>query len=64
MAAYIIFDVEIHDRERHQEFMTQVKPALAEAGGRSLARGGLAGCRTDGERRRYGHRIAGERLGW
>ncbi|MDR7402739.1 MAG: hypothetical protein QN155_10990 [Armatimonadota bacterium] len=44
--------------------MTQVKPALAEAGGRSLARGGLAGCRTDGERRRYGHRIAGERLGW
>jgi uncharacterized protein (DUF1330 family) len=40
MTAYVIFDVEIHDAQRYQEFMTQVKPALEEAGGRYLARGG------------------------
>jgi uncharacterized protein (DUF1330 family) len=40
MAAYVVFDVEIRDPERYQEFMTKVKPALAEAGARYLARGG------------------------
>ena len=40
MAAYVVFDVEIRDPERYQEFMTAVKPALAEAGARYLARGG------------------------
>ena len=40
MAAYVIFDVDIRDANRYQEFMTQVKPALAEAGARYLARGG------------------------
>ena len=36
MAAYVVFDVEIRDPERYQEFMTKVKPALAEAGARYL----------------------------
>jgi len=40
MAAYVIFDVEIHDAERYQDFMRQVKPALDAAGARYLARGG------------------------
>ena len=40
MAAYVIFDVEIRDAERYQDFISQVKPALAEAGARYLARGG------------------------
>jgi uncharacterized protein (DUF1330 family) len=40
MAAYVIFDVEIRDPNRYQEFMTKVKPALADAGARYLARGG------------------------
>jgi uncharacterized protein (DUF1330 family) len=40
MPAYVIFDVEIRDGERYQSFMSQVKPALEEAGGRYLARGG------------------------
>ncbi len=40
MAAYVVFDVEILDPERYQEFMTKVKPALADAGARYLARGG------------------------
>lgn len=40
MAAYVIFDVEIHDRTRYMEFMDKVKPALLEAGARYLARGG------------------------
>jgi uncharacterized protein (DUF1330 family) len=33
MTAYVIFDVDIHDATRYQDFMTQVKPALLEAGG-------------------------------
>jgi uncharacterized protein (DUF1330 family) len=40
MAAYVIFDVEIRDPDRYQDFMKQVKPALEEAGARYLARGG------------------------
>ena len=40
MAAYVIFDVDIRDPGRYQDFMTKVKPALAEAGARYLARGG------------------------
>ncbi len=40
MAAYVIFDVEIRDMARYQEFMNGVKPALEEAGARYLARGG------------------------
>jgi uncharacterized protein (DUF1330 family) len=40
MAAYAIFDVEIHDPQRYQDFMAQVKPVLEAAGARYLARGG------------------------
>lgn len=41
MTAFVIFDVEIHDLNKYQEFMRRVKPALDEAGGRYLARGGI-----------------------
>jgi uncharacterized protein (DUF1330 family) len=40
MAAYVIFDVEIRDMARYQEFMAGVKPALEAAGAKYLARGG------------------------
>jgi len=40
MSAYVIFDVEIRDPKRYQDFMRQVKPALEAAGGKYLARGG------------------------
>ena len=32
MSAYVIFDVEIRDAARYQEFMASVKPALEKAG--------------------------------
>jgi uncharacterized protein (DUF1330 family) len=40
MSAYVIFDVEIHDAARYQEFMNGVKPALEAAGAKYLVRGG------------------------
>jgi len=40
MSAYVIFDVEIRDMVRYQEFVKGVKPAVEAAGGRYLARGG------------------------
>ena len=40
MTAYAIFDVEIHNLERYQDFMAQVKPALEAVGARYLSRGG------------------------
>ena len=40
MSAYVIFDVDIRDPAKYQEFMTGVKPALEEAGAIYLARGG------------------------
>lgn len=40
MPAYVIFDVEIRDAVRYQEFMSSVKPALEQAGAKYLARGG------------------------
>ena len=40
MPAYVIFDVEIRDLARYQDFMSRVKPALEAAGARYLARGG------------------------
>lgn len=40
MSAYGVFDVEIRDMTRYQEFMKGVKPALDAAGARYLARGG------------------------
>ena len=38
MSTYVIFDVEILDPARYQEFMKGVKPALEAAGGSYLAR--------------------------
>jgi uncharacterized protein (DUF1330 family) len=40
MPAYVIFDVEIRDMARYQEFMAGVKPALEAVGAKYLARGG------------------------
>jgi uncharacterized protein (DUF1330 family) len=40
MSALVIFDVEINDMTRYQDFMKGVKPALDAAGVRYLARGG------------------------
>ena len=40
MSAYVIFDVDIHDAAKFQEFMTGVKPALEAVGAKYLARGG------------------------
>jgi uncharacterized protein (DUF1330 family) len=40
MAAYVVFDVEVRDAERYQDFMRQVKPQLEATGARYLARGG------------------------
>jgi uncharacterized protein (DUF1330 family) len=40
MPAFVIFDVDIKDPTRYQEFMTGVKPALEQAGAKYLARGG------------------------
>jgi uncharacterized protein (DUF1330 family) len=40
MTAYVIFDVEIRDATRYQEYMAAVKPALEKVGAKYLARGG------------------------
>jgi uncharacterized protein (DUF1330 family) len=37
---YVIFDVDIYDAAQYQEFMSRVKPALEEADGKYLVRGG------------------------
>lgn len=42
MSAFVIFDVEIRDMVKYQEFMNGVRPALAAAGARYLARGGVS----------------------
>ncbi len=39
MSIYVIFDVDIHDMQRYQEFMSGVKPALEAAGAKYLTRG-------------------------
>jgi uncharacterized protein (DUF1330 family) len=36
LAAYFIFDVEIRDMSRYQDFMAGVKPALEAAGAKYL----------------------------
>lgn len=40
MSAYVIFDIEIRDMNRYQDFMAQVKPALEAVGAKYLTRGG------------------------
>jgi uncharacterized protein (DUF1330 family) len=37
---YVIFDVDIHDVARYRTYMERVRPALEDAGGRYLVRGG------------------------
>ena len=40
MSAFVIFDVDIRDPERYQDFIRGVKPAIESAGARYLVRGG------------------------
>jgi uncharacterized protein (DUF1330 family) len=40
VSAYVIFDVDIRDLARYQDFMNGVKPALEKAGAKYLSRGG------------------------
>jgi len=40
MAAYVIVEIEIQDRENYARYMALVPPTLAAYGGRYLARGG------------------------
>ena len=40
MAAYVIVDVEIRDRERYAEYVKVAPLSIAQYGGRYLARGG------------------------
>ena len=40
MTTYVIFDVEIRDAAKFQDFMNGVKPAIETAGARYLVRGG------------------------
>ena len=40
MSVYAIFDVEIKDKEKYEEYMNGVKPAIESVGARYLVRGG------------------------
>ncbi len=40
MSAFVIFDVDIRNPERYQDFIRGVKPAIESAGARYLVRGG------------------------
>ena len=40
MSVYLIFDVDVRDAVRFQDFMVAAKPLVEQAGGRYLARGG------------------------
>ena len=42
MAAYVIYQGEVFDPERYEEYKAQVSPNIAAAGGRYLVRGGEA----------------------
>ena len=42
MAAYVIYQAEVVDAERYEEYKAQVSPNIAAAGGRYLVRGGAA----------------------
>jgi uncharacterized protein (DUF1330 family) len=42
MAAYVIVEIEIRDRERYAEYVRVVPPTIARYGGRYLVRGGRA----------------------
>ena len=40
MSAYVVFDVEIRDAARYQQYLDRVTPLVQAAGGRYLVRGG------------------------
>jgi uncharacterized protein (DUF1330 family) len=40
MAAYVMFQVEVHDPARYEEYKLLAQQAIADAGGRYLIRGG------------------------
>jgi uncharacterized protein (DUF1330 family) len=40
MSAYIVVDIEIHDRERYERYKDMAPPSIALYGGRYLTRGG------------------------
>ena len=42
MAAYVIVDVDIHDREKYDEYKRIVPPTVEAYGGRFVVRGGSA----------------------
>jgi uncharacterized protein (DUF1330 family) len=42
MAAYIVVDVDVRDRERYEDYKRLVAPTLPAYGGRFIVRGGAA----------------------
>lgn len=42
MAAYIVVEVDVKDKERYEDYKRLVPPTLAQYGGRFLVRGGAA----------------------
>ncbi|HEV7890495.1 MAG TPA: DUF1330 domain-containing protein [Pyrinomonadaceae bacterium] len=42
MAAYIVVEVDVRDRERYEDYKRLVPPTLAQYGGRFVVRGGAA----------------------
>lgn len=39
MSAYVIVDIEVHNREKYPEYLAQVTPTVYACGGRYLVRG-------------------------
>jgi uncharacterized protein (DUF1330 family) len=42
MAAYIVVEVDVRDKERYEDYKRLVPPTLAQYGGRLIVRGGAA----------------------
>ncbi len=42
MPAYVIVDIEVHNREKYPEYLAQITPKVFACGGRYLVRGGEA----------------------
>lgn len=40
MAAYVVVEVDVHDRERYDHYKTLAPPAISQYGGRYIVRGG------------------------
>ena len=39
MVAYVIVDIEVHNREKYPEYLVQITPTVLASGGRYLVRG-------------------------